>query len=175
MTNVTASLLIASSKSLSVTAMMFSGGCFEVVLCAMAMWFESSCSAARTAANGSEVGEIVAPPFPSGTLGMRWPLLLDLEPTRSGSCSPCSHKRGVGCPKLCSEKQSSLVHCCGNGIYVLSASPNMTQLYWLSALYGHCSVQANISIFFDKTHRLKNGLWGIFSKIYANGAFIMTS
>ena len=72
----------------------------EVVLCAMAMWFESSCSAARTAANGSEVGEIVAPPFPSGTLGMRWPLLLDLEPTRSGSCSPCSHKWGVGCPKL---------------------------------------------------------------------------
>ena len=82
---------------------------------------------------------------------------------------------GVGCPKLCSEKQSSLVHCCGNGIYVLSASPSMTQLYWLSALYGHCSVQANISIFFDKTHRLKNGLRGIFSKIYANGAFIMTS
>ena len=65
MTNVTASLLIASSKSLSVTAMMFSGGCFEVVLCAMAMWFESS--AARTAANASEVGEIVVPPFPSGT------------------------------------------------------------------------------------------------------------
>ena len=44
---------------------MFSGGCFEVVLCAMAMWFESS--AARTAANASEVGEIVVPPFPSGT------------------------------------------------------------------------------------------------------------
>ena len=65
MTNVTASLLIASSKSLSVTAMMFSGGCFEVVLCVMAMWFESS--AARTAANASEVGEIVVPPFPSGT------------------------------------------------------------------------------------------------------------
>ena len=37
----------------------------EVVLCAMAMWFESS--AARTAANASEVGEIVVPPFPSGT------------------------------------------------------------------------------------------------------------
>ena len=33
-------------------------------------------------------------------LGVRRPLLLDLKPTRSGSCSPCSHKRGVGCPKL---------------------------------------------------------------------------
>ena len=33
-------------------------------------------------------------------LGVRRPLLLDLEPTRSGSCSPCSHKRGVGYPTL---------------------------------------------------------------------------
>ena len=39
MTNVTASWLIASSKSLSVAAMMFFS--HEVVLCAMAMWFSS--------------------------------------------------------------------------------------------------------------------------------------
>ena len=44
-------------------------------------------------------------------LGVHRPLLLDLEPKRSGRCSPCSPKQGVGCSKLKkNEKMHLVVH-----------------------------------------------------------------
>ena len=57
----------------------------EVVLCAMAMWFENS--AARTATNASEVGEIVVPPFPSmtGSLPKCWECVGRASSTEPGA------------------------------------------------------------------------------------------